>query len=68
MKRAEITAFLSLIFILLVTFTGSIIDAASIQAAKNYRRADAEKALECIFAEYQKELLTEYDIFGMDAG
>lgn len=68
MKRAEITAFLSLIFILLVTFIGSIVDAASIQAAKNYRRADAQRAMECIFAEYQKELLTEYDIFGMDAG
>lgn len=68
MRRAEITAFLSLLFILLVTFIGSIVDAASIQAAKNYRRADAERAMECIFAEYQKELLTEYDVFGLDAG
>jgi len=68
MKRAEITAFLSLVFILLVTFIVSITDAASIQAAKNYRRADAVRAMECIFAEYQKELLKEYDVFGMDAG
>ena len=68
MKRAEITAFLSLIFILLVTFIGGITDAASIQAAKNYRRADAERAMECLFAEYQKELLKDYDIFGFDAG
>ena len=57
MKKAEITAFLSLIFILLVTFIGGILDAASIQVAKNYRRADAERAMECVFAEYQKELL-----------
>lgn len=68
MKKAEITAFLSLIFILLVTFIGSVVDAASIQVAKNYRRADAERAMECVFAEYQKELLEEYDIFAMDAG
>ena len=68
MKKAEITAFLSLIFILLITFIGGILDAASIQVAKNYRRVDAERAMECIFAEYQKELLKEYDIFGMDAG
>jgi len=45
MKRAEITAFLSLVFILLVTFIVSITDAASIQAAKNYRRADAVRAM-----------------------
>ena len=68
MKKAEITAFLSLIFILLVTFIGSVVDAASIQVAKNYRRIDAERALECVFAEYQKELLEKYDIFALDAG
>ena len=67
-KKAEITAFLSLIFILMVTFTGSIVDAASLQAAKNYRRTDAERAMECLFAEYQKELLDEYDLFAFDAG
>jgi len=67
-KKAEITAFLSLIFILLITFIGGIADAASIQVAKNYRRSDAERAMECIFAEYQKELLKDYDIFGFDAG
>lgn len=68
MKKAEITAFLSLIFILLVSFIGSVSDAASIQVAKNFRRAETEKAMECIFAEYQKELLEEYDIFALDAG
>ncbi len=68
MKKAEITAFLSLIFILVVTFIGSVVDAASIQIAKNHRRADAGRAMECIFAEYQKELLKEYDVFGLDGG
>ena len=68
MKKAEITVFLSLIFILLVTFTGSVIESASIQVAKNYRRSDAVRAMECVFAEYQKELLEEYDLFGLDAG
>ena len=68
MKKAEITAFLSLIFILVVTFVGSVVDAASIQVAKNHRRADVGRAMECIFAEYQKELLEEYDVFGLEAG
>ena len=68
MKKAEITAFLSLIFILLVTFTGSVLEAASLEVSKNLRRADAVRAMECIFAEYQKELLEEYDVFAFDAG
>lgn len=68
MKKAEITAFLSLIFILLVTFTGSILEATSLEISKNLRRADAVRAMECIFAEYQKELLEEYDVFAFDAG
>ncbi len=66
MKRGEVTAFLGLIFILLVSFTGSVMEATSIQLAKNYRRADAERAMECLFAEYQKELLEEYDVFALE--
>ena len=54
MGRAEVTAFLSLTFILLVTFIGGIMESASIQMAKNYRRADVNRAMESVFAEYQK--------------
>lgn len=68
MKKAEITAFLSLIFILLVSFVGSVIDVTSLQIAKNYRRMAAEMAIECVFAEYQKELLERYDVFALDTG
>lgn len=64
--RGEVTAYLSLIFILLITFIGGIIESASIQLAKNYRRADTNRAMECVFAEYQKELLEEYDIFALE--
>lgn len=41
-------------------------ESASIQMAKNYRRADMNHAIEAVFAEYQKELLEEYDIFSLD--
>ena len=58
--------FVSLIFILLVSFAGSLMESASIQMAKNYRRADMNRAIESVFAEYQKELLEEYDIFALD--
>lgn len=64
--RGDVTAFLSLIFILLVTFIGGMMESASIQVAKNYRRTDTDRAMECVFAEYQKELLEEYDIFALD--
>ena len=66
MERAEVTAFLSLIFILLVSFTGGIMESASIEMAKNYRRTDVNRAVESVFAEYQKELLEEYDIFALE--
>ena len=66
--KGEITVFLSLIFILLVSFAGAVMESASIQMAKNYRRADMNRAIESVFAEYQKELLEEYEIFALDAG
>lgn len=66
MKKGGVTAYLSLIFILLVTFIFSMLESASIQNAKNYRRADMNRTVECLFAEYQKELLEEYDIFSLE--
>lgn len=59
--RGEVTAYLSLIFLLLITFVAGLMESASIQMAKNYRRADMNRAMECMFAEYQKELLEEYE-------
>ncbi|MEF9998398.1 MAG: DUF5702 domain-containing protein [Lachnospiraceae bacterium] len=66
-KKGEITAFLSLIFILLLSFIGSILESASIQVSKNYVRTDTTRAMESVFAEYQKELLEAYDLFGLEA-
>ena len=40
MKRGEMTAFISLVFVLLVGLIGAVIESASVQTAKNYRRAD----------------------------
>lgn len=66
MEKGEVTAYLSLIFILLISFVGGIMEAASVQMAKNYRRADMNRAIESVFAEYQKELLEEYGIFALE--
>lgn len=68
MKKGEITAFLSLVFLLLISFTGAMIESASIQVLKNQKRADMSLAMESVFAEYQKEALEKYDLFLLDGG
>ena len=67
MKKAEITAFLTLIFLLLISFIAGIMESVSIQTAKNYHRTNMNMAIESVFAEYQKELLEQFDIFALEA-
>lgn len=67
MKRAEITAFLSLIFVLMMSFILAIAESAVIQTSKNYARMEADRAVFSFFGEYQKELLQEYEVFAVDA-
>lgn len=61
--KGEITAFLALLFVLMISLVGALIESASIQMTKNIKRADTVLALESAFAEYDKEMLEEYDIF-----
>lgn len=63
----EITAFLSLIFILLISFIFALLESASIQTTKNQKRLDVDRAIFSIFGEYQKELWEEYEIFALDS-
>ncbi len=58
--------YLSLVFILLLALVGALIESASIQTMKNYRRADVNRGMECMFAEYQKELLEQYKVFAIE--
>ena len=64
--KGEVTVYLSLVFILLVSLVGAMLESASLQNMKNYRRADMTRAVECLFAEYQKELWEKYGIFALD--
>lgn len=61
--KGEITAFMALIFILMLSVVGALIESASIQITKNRKRADTILALESTFAEYHTELLEQYEIF-----
>lgn len=64
--KGDVTVTLSLVFILLFSFLASILEAASIQNVKNYRRAELDLALESVFAEYKRELWEEYHVLGID--
>lgn len=66
--KGEVTVYLTLVFALIMSLVTALTESASIQMAKNYRRADMNRAMECVFAEYQKELLEQYDLFGLEAG
>lgn len=61
--RGEITAFLALIFVLMLSLVGALVESASIQMTKNRKRADTILALESTFAEYDRQMLEEYDLF-----
>lgn len=65
-KKGEITAFLSLIFVLLVSFILAMAESALIQTVKNQKRLDADRAVFSLFGEYQKNLLEEYNVFAID--
>jgi hypothetical protein len=61
--KGEITAFLALLFVLMLSLVGALVESASIQMAKSRKRADMVLALESVFAEYDKEMLDQYDLF-----
>lgn len=66
MKRGEITAFLSLVFVLLVSFIAAMLESASIQMMKNQKRLDADRAIFSMFGEYQTCLLEDYEVLAID--
>ncbi|MDD2978889.1 MAG: DUF5702 domain-containing protein [Hespellia sp.] len=66
MKKGEITAFLSLIFVLLLSFIGALTESAAIQISKNYSRENMDTAMYSVFGEYQREMLEDYEIFSLD--
>ena len=61
--KGEITAFLTLIFILMLSLVAALVESASIQTTKNRKKADMILALESTFAEYHRDMLDKYDLF-----
>lgn len=66
MKKGEITVYLSLLFVLLISFVMGVLEAAIVQTEKNMCRLKADRAVFSVFGEYQRELLEEYHVFALE--
>ena len=66
MKKAEITAFLSLVFILTVSFVLGILEVSVIHTTKNLNRFAADRAAFSVFGEYHRKLLEDYHVFAIE--
>ena len=66
MKRAEITAFLSLTFVLLVSFVLGILEITIIHTSKNLSRLEVDRALFSVFGKYDDRLMEDYHIFAIE--
>ena len=66
--RGEVTAFLTILFVLMAGFICAVADVAAAHEEKCYQRAKSDLAIYSVFGEYRKELQQEYHIFGMDTG
>ena len=65
-EPAVITVYVSLVFLLLLTLTGALLESAAVQTAKNHAKATTGLALESVFAEYDPDLLEKYHIFAVN--
>lgn len=61
--KGEVTAFLALIFLLVLSIVAALLESASLYVRKHDSRIRTQMALESAFAEYHRELLEEYEIF-----
>lgn len=66
MKKAEITAFLSMVFVLLVSFVLGMLEVSVIQTSKSMSRLTADRAVFSLFGGYQSELFEDYHVFALD--
>ena len=66
MRKAEITAFLSMVFVLLVSFVLGMLEVSVIQTSKSMSRLTVDRAVFSVFGGYQSELFEDYHVFALD--
>ena len=65
--KGEITVFLSLITVILVSFIVAVLDSAVIKTYGNKSKVDASAAVFSVFGEYEDELFNDYGILAVDS-
>mgnify|MGYP005773703759 FL=1 len=66
MKKAEITAFLSMTFVLLVSFVLGILEISVIHTSGNLNRLAVDRAVFSVFGEYHVRLFSDYQVFAVE--
>lgn len=61
--KGEITVFVTLVFMLILSLVMALLTSATLQVEKSKVRAKMELALENVFAEYHREILEDYELF-----
>ena len=64
--KAEISVFLSLLFLLLVAVVIALLESVSFHVSKNIARGEVGLALYSVFGEYHRLLFEEYHILALD--
>ena len=66
MKRGSITVFLSISLTIILSLIGAVIESARYSALRTRTEMIMEMGLMSIFAEYNRELLKDYDLLFID--
>jgi len=66
--KGEITVFLSLVLVVLLSVLFTVIEGARTNAVLFQTECVADMALQSVLAEYNRELLEQYDLFFIDLG
>lgn len=67
-QRGEITVFLSLVLVIMISVLFTVIEAARTNAVQFQAECVADMALQSALAEYNRELLEQYELFFIDIG
>ncbi len=67
MKKGEITVFLSLMMTVMVGVLFQVIEAARTNGVRFMTECAADMALQSVLAEYNREMLNQYDLFFVDS-
>ena len=66
--KGTITVFLSLVSVLFLSLICTMAESARVQGARAWAAAVTDMALFSVFAEYEKEILADYDVLFLDGG